>query len=63
MLIFTADRRPIDPPPIVQLKVIDTEGDAMGIENKSRKGKRAKRDVSKAGMNYMHSKFIFWSAS
>lgn len=30
MNLFTADRRPIDPPPIVQLRVIDPAGKAGG---------------------------------
>lgn len=54
-LIWIADRRPIDPPPIIQLKVIDTEAEDMGIERK--KGKKGRRG-SIARMNYMHSKSI-----
>lgn len=53
-----ADRRPIDPPPIVQLQVLDNDEPLSGsVGDKGKTGKRSKKDVG--GMNFMHSKPIF----
>jgi hypothetical protein len=52
-----ADRRPIDPPPIVQLKVTDTNGEDLSIEKEKEqeKGKKGKKSKTNS-MSFMHSK-------
>lgn len=54
-----ADRRPIDPPPIVQLKVTDTNGEDVSIEKEreQEKGKKGKKSKTNS-MRFMHSKLI-----
>lgn len=55
---YIADRRPVDPTPIIQLKVIDGNGDDLAIEDKaegSRKGRLRRPDPLPSGMTFMQS--------
>jgi hypothetical protein len=51
MLTCTADRRPIDPTPIVQLNVIDGNAEAEG------EGKNGlRKPLAASGMNHLQSR-------
>jgi hypothetical protein len=58
---YIADRRPVDPTPIIQLKVIDGNGDDLAIEDKaegSRKGRLRRPDPLPSGMTFIQSKLL-----
>jgi hypothetical protein len=59
--LLLADRRPVDPTPIIQLKVIDGNGDDLAVEDKgesSRKGRLRRPDPLPSGMTFMQSKLF-----
>jgi hypothetical protein len=62
--LLLADRRPVDPTPIIQLKVIDGNGDDLAVEDKgesSRKGRLRRPDPLPSGMTFMQSKLSLLS--
>ena len=58
--ITLADRRPVDPTPIVQLKVMDQNDDLApdGKGESSKKGGLRRPDSSHGGMSYMQSESV-----
>lgn len=51
-----ADRRPVDPTPIIQLKVIDGNGDDLAVEDGEKKGRLRRPEPGPSGMTFMQSK-------
>lgn len=52
---FPADRRPVDPTPIIQLKVMDPNGDDI-VADESDESELRRPDPGPHGMTYMQSK-------